>query len=63
MDLHWAFYDIGALAGIAAAVFGSVLLMWTLRDARRSALHGCTICLMVSLAVLAVCMAGMKLTA
>ena len=48
-----------ALAGIAAAISGSVVLMWTLRDARRTAdLYD-----LVSLAVLAVCVAGMKLTA
>ena len=62
-NLHWLFYSIGAIAGIAAAALCAVLVMWTLRDARRGALRAVTIALMVCLAMMVVCILGMNLTA
>lgn len=62
-DLHLIFYNVGAVAGIMAGCLCAVLLVWTLRDARRSALRACTIGLLVCLAVFVICMLGMKLTA
>ena len=61
--LHGLFYSIGAIAGIAAAALCAVLVMWTLRDARRGALRAVTIALMACLAMMVVCILGMNLTA
>ena len=61
-NLHGLFYSVGAIAGIAAALC-AVLVMWTLRGARRVALRAVTIALMVCLAVMAACILGMNLTA
>ncbi len=49
-NLHGLFYSVGAIAGITAAALCAVLVMWTLRDARRGALRAVTIALMVCLA-------------
>ncbi len=62
-NLHGLFYSLGAIMGIAAAVLCTVLTMWTIRNARRSALRAATIALMVCLAVMAACIVGMNLTA
>ena len=62
-NLHGLFYSVGAIAGITAAALCAVLVMWTLRDARRGALRAVTIALMVCLAVTAACILGMNLTA
>ena len=61
--LHGLFYSAGAIAGIAAAALCAVIIMWTLRGARRVALRAVTIALMVCLAVMAACILGMNLTA
>ena len=60
--LHWFFYNFGALAGISSGVCAAVLMAWTLRGARRSAIYKCAIALVICLAVLAVCVVGMELT-
>ena len=39
-NLHGLFYSVGAIAGITAAALCAVLVMWTLRDARRGASAG-----------------------
>ena len=62
-NLHWLFYSIGAIMGVAAAALCAVLVMWTLRGARRGALRAVTMALMVCLAVTAACILGMNLTA
>ena len=62
-NLHGLFYSVGAIAGITAAALCAVLVMWTLRDARRGAMRAVTIALMVCLAVMAACILGMNLTA
>lgn len=62
-NLHGLFYSVGAIAGITAAALCAVLVVWTLRDARRGALRAVTIALMVCLAVMAACILGMNLTA
>ena len=62
-NLHGLFYSLGAVMGIAAAALCTVLIMWTIRNARRSALRAATIALMVCLAVMTACILGMNLTA
>lgn len=60
--LHWFFYNFGALTGISSGVCAAVLMVWTLRGARRSAVYRCTIALMLCLALTMLCILGMKLT-
>lgn len=62
MNWHWIFYNIGGFAAILSSVFAAVLVMWTLRNARRSAIYRCTVGLVICLAVTALCIVGMKLT-